>query len=444
MNRPVVQAARNESQFSRAVIGVTRADIATERFALGLDGLDPLRSYRDRFTFDDAKAIYLDGNSLGRPLKESLAVLDKFKDDWRNRLISGWMEAQWLAAPSRIGDKIANLIGAEPGEVIVTDTTSANIFKLLVAAVRLKTDHHKIVTDELNFPSDIYMAQSVASMFPNHKVIIAKSKDGLRFTPKDLQVEIDSDTAAVIFSHVNFKSGGINNLAALARTAHEGGALAFADFCHSTGVVPIDVKSADLDGAVGCTYKFLNGGPGSPAFVYVPTRLHASLLNVITAWLGRKNPFAFELASQPAPDMRSFLSGTPQIASLLPVEPGVDLTLEVGVKAIREKSTLQTDYLIKLFDLHLASLGFTLKSPRESFLRGSHVALGHPNAYQITQALIKDKNIVPDFREPDNLRIGIAPLYTSFHDIWSLVTALRSIVQSKSYEKYSAERGAVT
>jgi kynureninase len=308
-----------------------------------------------------------------------------------------------------------------------------------------RPDRHRIVSDVFNFPSDFYALQGCIRLLGNrHTLHLVPSADKITIDPQTLYNEIDRDTALVTLSHVVFKSGYLHDAKAVTERAHRMGALVLWDLSHSVGAVPIELDQWGIDLAVGCTYKYLNGGPGSPAFLYVRRDLEPALLSPMWGWYGEQAPFAFNLEYTRAKGIASFLVGTPPILSLLAMEPAVDLVLEAGIDSIREKSVRLTSYLMDLFDTALAPLGFTLGSPREASRRGSHVSICHPEGYRINQALITEMNVIPDFREPDNIRLGLSPLYTSFADVWEVVDRIRKTVERKSHLQYSATKSGVT
>jgi kynureninase len=395
---------------------------------------------------DDPGLIYLDGNSLGRMPKRAARHLQRvIEREWGERLIRGWGEG-WFTAPQRIGAKIAALIGARPDEVIVSDSTSVNLFKAVVAALRAApAGRRTVVTDDLNFPSDLYILQGAIKLAGfEHRLHMIRSKDGLTIPTGALAANMPSDVALVALTHTAFKSGYVYDMKAVTGAAHRAGALMLWDLCHSVGAMPLALNDCNVDLAVGCTYKYLNGGPGSPAFLYVRRDLQEQLLSPIWGWFGQKRQFDFEPAYTPAPGIQRFLAGTPAMLSLAAVEPGVDLIFEAGLERLREKSAKQTEYLIALWEALLKPLGMTLNSPREPRLRGSHVSLGHPEGLRIDRALIEDMNVIPDFRYPDNIRLGIAPIYTSFADIHEAMMRLRRVLVERLYEKYPVEKPDVT
>jgi kynureninase len=410
-----------------------------------LDRQDPLASFRDEFIIDDPDLIYLDGNSLGRLPKRAVSRMrDVVEHEWGKRLIRGWGEG-WFTAPQRIGGKIARLVGARADEVILADSTSVNFFKLVMAALAAKPDRRKVVTDDLNFPSDLYLLQGAIKLAgADYRLEVVHSEDGLTVSDGALAAAVDGDTALVTLTHTAFKSGYVYDMGAITEMAHRAGALMLWDLCHSAGAMPLALNEANVDLAVGCTYKYLNGGPGAPAFLYARRDLQEELLSPIWGWFGQKAQFDMKLDYEPGPGLQRFLAGTPTMLSLAAVEPGVDLLLEAGMDRLRAKSVQQTEYLIALWGALLQPLGVTLNSLRDSNRRGSHVSLGHPEGLRIDRALIEDMNVIPDFRYPDNIRLGIAPIYTSFADLHEAVMRLRRVIVERLYEKYPVERPEVT
>jgi len=409
-----------------------------------LDEQDELARFRRQFVIEDTDLIYLDGNSLGRlPKRTAQHMRQAVEREWGGRLIRGWNEG-WFTAPQRVGAKIARLIGAEADEVIAADSTSVNLFKLIVAALRARPGRHKIVTDGLNFPSDLYVAQGALQLAgPHHRLEVVASADGLT-PPGDLAEAMDGDTALVMLTHTAFKSGWVYDMAGITAAAHRQGALMLWDLSHSAGAMPLALDECGVDLAAGCTYKYLNGGPGAPAFLFVRRDLQDTLLNPIWGWFGQTAQFDMLPDYQPGPGMLRWMVGTPNVLSLAAVEPALDLALEAGVDRVRAKSVRQTEYLIELWRAWLEPLGVGLNSPREASRRGSHVSLGHPEAWRIVQALIEEMRVIPDFRSPDNIRLSIAPLYTSFADIHEAMARLRQVIVERRYENYPSERFEVT
>ncbi len=414
-------------------------------FAQEMDAQDDLAAFRHRFVIAEPGLIYLDGNSLGRLPHASIPLVQEIvNEQWGGRLIRGWNEG-WMGLQEQIGGKIARLLGADVDEVIVADSTSTNLFKLALAAVLAQPGRHKIITDDLNFPSDLYILQGVARLVNRPLTIqVIPSPDGIYGPVEALAQAIDQDTALVTLSHTVFKSAYTYDLTAVTQLAHQSGAFMLWDMSHSAGSVPIDLHHAQADLAVGCTYKYLNGGPGSPAFLYVRRDLQSRLGNPITGWMGQQQMFDFGLSYERDPGLRHFLTGTPSVLSTATIEPGIDLLLEAGMGRLRAKSVQQTEYLIYLYEQWLEPLGFRLNSPRDANRRGSHVSLGHDDGWRIDQALIQEMQVIPDFRHPDNIRLGIAPLYTSYHDIYEAMRRLRLVMERRLYEKYDEGSTAVT
>ena len=419
-----------------------RTDLA---YAQALDASDPLAHFRQRFAIPDPDLIYLDGNSLGRLPQASTELSQHIvAHTWGDRLIRSWNEG-WFDLPERIGAKIAQLIGAQPDEVIVADSTSVNLFKLAMAALRHQQGRPCILTDNLNFPSDLYVLQGVVDLLSRqHRLEVIPATDGVHGPVDALAAALDKHVALLTLSHTVFKSGYTYDMADLTARAHAAGALVLWDLSHSVGAVPVNLNAAGADLAIGCGYKYLNGGPGAPAFLYIRRDLQAALHNPISGWMGQANVFAFDLDYTPTSGLRRFLTGTPPVVSLALLEPGVDILLEAGMDALRAKSVQQTSYLIDLWETQLAPLGYTLNSPRDAAWRGSHVALGHPEGLRIAQTLIHDLRVLPDFRAPDNIRLGITPLYTTFADIHTAVQRMQQAVVERLYERHPTKAPIVT
>lgn len=418
----------------------------TRAYAAALDNADPLAGFRSRFSSPDPELIYLDGNSLGRlPHGISARMQQAVEHEWGADLIRAWNKG-WWEAPARIGEMIAPLLGAGPRQVIVSDQTSLNLFKLAAAALKLRPGRSRIITDTLNFPSDLYILQGIADILGGaHEIVRIGSVDGgIAPDLQALAAAIDERTALVTLSHVTFKSGYLYDMRAVTELAHRTGALTLWDLSHSVGVVPIELDACDVDFALGCTYKYLNGGPGSPAFLYVNTRLQPDALSPIWGWWGEAQPFSFELDYQPAPGVRRFLTGTAPVLSMIALEAALAPVVDAGLERIRQKSIALTQYAISLSEARLAPQGFSLGSPRDAERRGSHVSLRHPEGYRINRALIDELKVIPDFREPDNLRLGFAPLYVSFQDVWEGMDRLGRVVQERRFEKYPQQRMLVT
>src|SRR5215210_6715448 len=396
--------------------------------AVARDEADPLRPFRDRFVDDDPGRVYLDGNSLGRlPLatRDRVAALVA---EWGERLVSAWPD--WIDAPSRVGDLLAaDVLGARPGEVIVADSTTVNLFNLCSAV--LDDRPGAIVTDRCNFPTDRYVLEGLAD----------RRGRELRLVDTPTAAVAERGAALVVLSHVAYRSGELADLAELTAATR---ADVVWDLSHSAGAVPIDVRAAGVELAVGCTYKYLNGGPGAPAFLYVAEARQAALRSPIWGWFGQADQFAMERDYDPREGIGRFLAGTPPILDLAAVEEGVRLTGEAGVPAIRAKSVALCELILALHDAWLAPLGFSLGSPRERERRGSHVAIRHPDAWPICRALIERAAVVPDFRPPDSIRLGVAPLYTSFTGVWDALDRLRALVSRGEHRLVEAGPARVT
>jgi len=415
-------------------------------FAQQLDSQDPLASSREQFVITDPDLVYFDGNSLGRMPKAAAARAKQIVDEeWGNDLIRGWNKG-WWDAPARVGDKIGQLIGAAAGQVLVSDTTSINLFKLATSAITLQPNKTRIITDTFNFPSDLYILQGIQQNLGNRHEIIRIGATDNDITPDIAQLEaaINENTALVTLSHVLFKSGYIYDMQRITDLAHGNGALVLWDLSHSVGALPIELDQCNADLAIGCTYKYLNGGPGAPAFLYVNKSIQEKLSSPIWGWWGQSKPFDFGLNYTPAPGAQRFLVGTQPMLSLLTMESSLDIILNAGMNVIRTKSILMTDYASFLTATCLAPFGFSLGSPLDSAIRGSHISIRHAEGYRINRALIEEMNVIPDFREPDNLRLGFAPLYTSFAEIWEGFDRIKRVMIEKRYEKYPKQKLTVT
>jgi len=396
-----------------------------------LDAADPLAAYREQFALPEG-VIYLDGNSLGAlPKATPAALADVATRQWGDRLIRSWNEG-WIDAPQRIGAKIAPLIGAAADEVIIGDTTSTHLFKALVAALRANPDRHTVLSEAGNFPTDLHIAEGAVACVPGARLkVVARA---------DLAEALDEGTAVLLLTHVHYKTGERFDMTAWTARAHDAGALMLWDLSHSVGAVPIDLNGADADLAVGCTYKYLNGGPGAPAFIYVAKRWQDRLASPLSGWMGHAAPFAFEDAYRPAPGMKRWLAGTPAMLSTAALETALDLWADIDQHAVAAKSA-------RLFDILAAAgdaLGLDCVSPRDPAQRGSHISFSHPHAHAITQALIAH-GVIGDFRDPDILRLGLTPLYLSHEDVWRAGDILREIIIDQSWkDPRFATRLAVT
>jgi kynureninase len=410
--------------------------------ALALDRSDPLSGFRERFHLVDADLIYLDGNSLGRLPIALQPLLEKVvAEEWGEGLIRSWNE-RWWDLQMVLGDRLASLVGAAAGEVIISDSTSVNLYKLAMAALSAGGKRRKTVTDDANFPTDLYVLSGVAESMGGSLDVVAV--DGAASPVDAIAAAVDEDTALVALSHTTFKSGHTYDLAEVTSLAHRAGALMLWDLSHSVGVVPIDLDGSGTDLAVGCTYKYLNGGPGSPAFLYVRRDLQESLVNPIRGWWGHADPFAFDLEFRPTHGIRKFHTGTMPILSLAAVEAGIDDVEAAGIERIRAKSVSLTDFFIGQWEEHLAELGFGLVTPRDPLMRGSHVSLSHPDAWPIDVALIEIGKVIPDFRAPDNLRFGLAPLYNTHQEAHTAVQRIRAIVDGGLHAVFEGHEVTVT
>jgi kynureninase len=390
-----------------------------------LDEADPLAPFLERFVVSDPALVYLDGNSLGRLPRATVERLRTVVgEEWGGELIRGW--DHWLAEPERVGDLLGtSILGARPGEVVVSDSTTVNFYKLASAALDARPGRRVIVTDRSNFPTDRYVVEGLADR-RGLEIDWLETDEVEGPRPDDVDAAISrhpGGVGLVTLSHVNYRSAAIADMAAITDLSHRAGALVLWDLSHSAGSIEVDLTAAGVDLAVGCTYKYLNGGPGAPAWLYVRDDLQPVLRNPIQGWFGRRDQFAMGQGYEPEPGVRSWLTGTPGILALAAAEEGIRVTAEAGMGAIRAKGIGLTEYAIALLDERLAPLGFSLGSPRDPSRRGAHVAIRHRRARELTAALI-DRGVVPDFREPDSIRFGLSPLTTTFGDVAAGVDAL--------------------
>ena len=389
-----------------------------------LEDRDPLASYRRRFVGAESPLVYFDGNSLGRPLTATAHRLKDFvNQSWGQRLIRGWDE-EWFDLPLVIGDDIGRIcLGAAPGQVAVGDSTTVLLYKLMRAAVAARPGRSEIVIDTDNFPTDRYLAEGVAEECGlTVRWIEVDLETGV--TADELARVVGPETALVSLSHVAYRSAWLADVPELTRIAHDAGALVLWDLCHSAGVVPTELDAWGVDLAVGCTYKYLNAGPGAPAFAYVAERHLDELTQPIRGWMGNADPFLMGPTYTPVAGVRRFLSGTPPITGMLPLQDMLSLIDEAGIEAVREKSVQLTDYVIEVADDLLAPLGVTVASPRDSARRGGHVTLHHDRMRELT-AILWERDVIPDYRDPGGLRIGLSPLSTSFLEVRRGLHAVR-------------------
>ncbi|NOG93553.1 MAG: kynureninase [Armatimonadetes bacterium] len=406
-----------------------------------LDALDPLLAARADFMVDES-VVYMDGNSLGRLPKSTVRrTAAEVEEMWGRRLVRGWNEG-WYELPVEVGDQIGELIGATPGETLCCDSTTVNLYKI-VSALGALAKGGPIVAEGRAFPSDLYALQSCASACGRQIQYIEPGPHG--WTETGAVVDAIQDGAAiVVLSHVDFRTGRLLPMNELTAAAHCAGCLIIWDLSHSVGAVPSRVSEWGVDAAVGCTYKYLNGGPGSPAFLYVNARHLEKVQCPLFGWLGSRDPFAFEPTYEPASGVRKFLVGTPPIISMTAVEEGVRLVARYGLSSIREKSERLGDLFIHLARRELVPRGMSLRSPEQSADRGSHVSLAHPDAYRICRALIEEESVIPDFRTPDMIRYGLSPLYTSYCEVQRAVEATARVIDSRVFEKFERDFAAVT
>ncbi|RQO73007.1 kynureninase [Aquitalea sp. FJL05] len=414
----------------------------TREHCLAADRQDQLAGLRQQFDLPPG-VLYLDGNSLGvLPNSAEARSLEVLRQEWGVGLIRSWNTAGWFELPRRLGNKLAGLIGAGTDEVVITDTTSLNIFKALAAAIRIQQHaapaRKVIVSERDNFPTDLYMIQGMIDLL--------QQGYEMRLIDDTLSLEqaLDEDVAVLLLSHVNYRTGAMYDMAAVTAQAHQQGALTIWDLAHAAGAVPVDLNGSKADFAVGCTYKYLNGGPGSPAFIWVAARHQDGFWQPLSGWWGHSRPFDMAVDYQPAQGIRRFLCGTQPILSMSLVECGLDATLQTSMAALREKSLALTDLFIQLVEERCSHHPLTLITPREHGRRGSHVSYRHPEGYAVMQALI-DRGVIGDYREPEVLRFGITPLYLSHTDIWDAVEILRDILDSASWDQPRfKQRHAVT
>jgi len=388
-----------------------------------LDRNDPLAVFRDRFSLPEG-VIYLDGNSLGAlPRGVKARMDDVVSNQWGEGLIRSWNTHDWIDLPGRVGDRIARLVGAAPGTVTVADSTSVNLFKVLSAAVHLRSERRVILSEKGNFPTDAYIAAGLAELLgQGHELRLVEADE--------LPEALDADVAVLMLTEVNYRTGARQDMASLTAAAHAAGALTVWDLCHSAGAIPVDLTAAGADFAVGCGYKYLNGGPGAPAFVYAAPRHHADLRQPLTGWLGHAAPFTFAEDYQPADGIARMRVGTPPILSMQALDAALDAFDGVDLGAVKAKA----DRLFDLFVGEVADLGLTLATPTDPARRGTQVSLRHPEAYAVVQALIA-RGVIGDFREPDIMRFGLTPLYLRYQDVWYAAQILCEIIAANAWDQ---------
>jgi kynureninase len=399
---------------------------ATRAHAEALDAGDELAFLRGAFALPE-RVVYLDGNSLGAlPRAAAARVADVLEREWGEGLIRSWNTHGWIDLPARVAARLAPLVGAAADELAVADSTSVNLFKLLAGALGLRPGRGVILSEQENFPTDLYVAQGLSALLEGVSV---------RLVPRaGLAEALDESVAVLMLTHVDFRTGALHDMPEWTRAAHRVGALALWDLAHSAGALPVDLAGCEADLAVGCGYKYLNGGPGAPAFAFVARRHHEGFETPLAGWMGHAEPFAFDPRYRPAPGIARLWCGTPPILSLAALECGVETVTRAGVARLRRKSMALTDLFIHLVEQECAGLGLVLATPREAEARGSQVSLRHPEGYAIVQALVA-RGVIADFRTPDILRFGFAPAYLRFADVWDAVAALRDVMERREWER---------
>ncbi len=402
-----------------------------------LDARDPLAGFRDRFEIP-AGMIYLDGNSLGvMPKSAPERMAQVLKEEWGRDLITSWNRHDWIGLPRRLGAKIAGLIGAKPHEVVVADSTSINIFKCLSAALQLNPERNVILSEAGNFPTNVYMMQGLAANSGGR--IVEK-----RVATDQIEANLTDDVAVLLITQAHYKSGYLHDMQAITARAQAKGILVIWDLCHSAGALPIDLNACKADLAVGCGYKYLNGGPGAPAFIFVAERHQEKVLPVLSGWLGHASPFSFVDEYTPAPGIDRFKCSSPSILAMSALECGLDIAVEADMDQVRAKSVALCELFIEQVEARVGDQGFALASPRDAAIRGSQVSFHHENGYPIMQALIEN-GVIGDFRDPDILRFGFTPLYVSHEDVWRAAEVLERIMTQEIWrEPRFSVRSAVT
>ena len=414
-----------------------------------LDSADSLKSFKDKFV-TDSSLIYLDGNSLGKlPIKTIETTTNIVENQWGNKLIRSWNE-HWIDLSKDIATKIAKIVGAQPDEIFVGDTTSLNLYKLLAASLALQKEKTEIITDDLNFPTDLYIIQGlIKQQYKNHTLKILESTDEIFMDPTTVREAINKNTSLITLSLVSYKSSFLYDMKSINKLAHNKNSLVVWDLSHAAGATTIKLNETNADMAVGCTYKYLNGGPGAPAFLYVRKDLQDKLTNPIWSWFAHQKPFDFNPDFIENSGIQKFAISTPSILSLGAIAPGLDIILEAGMSTIEAKSKKQTTFLIELIEHYLIPLGFKITSPLNESERGSHISITHNVSYRINRAMIAPNNkntkiVIPDFRPPNLIRIGITPLYTSYLDLYEAVIRIKEIITTKEFENFSNEKLTVT
>jgi kynureninase len=397
------------------------------QYVLRLDSNDPLANKKLEFDLP-SDCIYLDGNSLGvLPHAAKARVAQVVAEQWGKDLIKSWNCHDWIDLPLKVGEKIAGLVGAAPGQVICCDSISINVFKVLCSALTMQKGRHIVLSQQDNFPTDLYMVQGLAEL-------IGEPRCELRICNEDeIESSLNSDVAVLLLTQVNFRSGQLHDMQRITELAHQHGILVIWDLAHSAGAIPLALDACNVDFAVGCGYKYLNGGPGAPAFIYIATRLQQRCKQPLSGWMGHRNPFEFSTFYAAAEGVKSYLCGTPAILSMSALDAALDVFADVDMQQVRSKSLLLAKLCLDLFAQYPALQNLQLLSPLNNDERGSQLAFAHSSAYNICQALIA-QNVICDFRAPDILRIGFTPLYTSYSDVWWAISHLNDIVKSDIYK----------
>ena len=411
----------------------TAAATPTREQCAALDAADPLAALRDEFDLPEG-VLYLDGNSLGAlPRRTAARVAEVVGQEWGRGLIRSWNDAGWYTMPRDLGERIAPMLGAGPGRVVVCDSTSVNLFKVLGAALRLRPGRHTVLAERASFPTDLYITEGVTGLFGDARTVLLP-------TAADLDAHLGPDTAVVVLSHADYRTGELLDMAGITARVHAAGALVIWDLCHTAGALPVGLDRCDVDFAVGCGYKYLNGGPGAPAWLYASQHLQADAEQPLSGWFGHARPFAFESGFAPAEGVGRFLTGTPPMLGMAALDASLDVWEKVDLAAVRAKSLALSDLFLGL----VAPLGLESVTPRDHARRGSHVSLRHPDGHAVVQALIA-RGVIGDFRAPDLMRFGFTPLYLSYTDVFDAARHLAEVLESGEWrEERFARRGDVT
>jgi len=411
--------------------------LITERDCVALDEQDPLADEAAKYYLPEG-VLYFVGNSLGAlPVAVQKRVASIIRDEWGEKLVGGWNSAGWYSSPSRVGAKVAQLIGADADEVTVADSTSVNLFKSIIAAMGLNPQRKVCLTDREIFPTDFYIMQGIEALLGERFTLQAMRRD-------NILDRLGDDTGLVVLSHVDYRSGDVFDMQGITRRVHEAGGMVLWDLCHSTGIYDVGLNEAKADFAVGCGYKFLNGGPGAPSYVYVARRHQENIKQPLSGWMGHADPFAFDEIYQSAPGIRKMLCGTPSIIAMGCFEAALDELLPVSMAEIRTKSTKMTRLFIELMKERCTDFGFKLISSENDDIRGSQISYTHEQGYAIMQTLIAN-NVMGDFRAPDCVRFGVNPLYLSYLDIWRAINIIKTIMETEDWRKFQRQdKEAVT